>query len=210
SQQLFFKEKLKESEERHARQGDSIYLLQPQLKEGLGGLRDLHTALWMAKVKFKVHGFRDLVALGVLGERDVAGMDAALDFLWRVRNAMHFVTASHQDHLTFDLQDVLAPQLGFGRGRVGTEAFMRRYYTEAPTVHRLGEAVIARCVQVAEPVRYTAPPVRTIRDGMRIQGTLLSVTGREVFDADPAAMVEVFVEAQRHGARRSPATVGLL
>jgi [protein-PII] uridylyltransferase len=210
SQQLFFKEKLKESEERHARQGDSIYLLQPQLKEGLGGLRDLHTALWMAKVKFKVHGFRDLVALGVLGERDVAGMDAALDFLWRVRNAMHFVTASHQDHLTFDLQDVLAPQLGFGRGRVGTEAFMRRYYTEATTVHRLGEAVIARCVQVAEPVRYTAPPVRTIRDGMRIQGTLLSVTGREVFDADPAAMVEVFVEAQRHGASLSPATVELL
>ncbi len=209
-QQAFFKEKLRESEQRHARQGDSIYLLQPQLKEGLGGLRDLHTALWMAKVKFKVHSFRDLVALGVLGERDVADIEAALDFLWRVRNAMHFATGSHQDHLTFELQDVLAPQLGFGSGRAGTETFMRRYYTEATTVQRLGEVVIARCVQVTEPVRYTAPPVRTIRAGMRIQGTMLSVTGREVFDDDPAAMVEVFAEAQRHGASLAPGTVELL
>jgi [protein-PII] uridylyltransferase len=210
NQHLFFKEKLKESEDRHARHGDSIYLLQPQLKEGLGGLRDLHTALWMTKVKFKVHRFRDLVALGVLGERDVADMDAALDFLWRVRNVMHFITGIHQDHLTFDLQDALAPELGFGAGKSGTEAFMRRYYTEATTVHRLGEAVIARCVQATEPVRYTAPPVRTIRDGMRIQGTVLSVTGQGVFDDDPAAMVEVFAEAQRHGASLSPATVELL
>lgn len=210
NQQRFFKEKLKESEERHARHGDSIYFLQPQLKEGLGGLRDLHTALWMAKVKFKVHRFRDLVALGVLGECDIAAMDPALDFLWRVRNAMHFTTGSHQDHLTFDLQDVLAPQLYFGPGQGGTEAFMRRYYTEATTVHRLGEALIARCVQATEPVRYTAPPVRTIRDGMRIQGTVLSVTGGEVFHDDPAAMVDVFAEAQRHGASLSPSTVELL
>jgi [protein-PII] uridylyltransferase len=210
NQQLFYKEKLKESEERHTRQGDSIYLLQPQLKEGLGGLRDLHTALWMAKVKFKVHRFRDLMALGVLGERDIADMDGALDFLWRVRNAMHFATGSHQDHLSFELQDVLAPRLGFGPGKAGTEAFMRRYYTDATTVHRLGETVIARCVQVAEPVRYTAPPIRVIRDGMRIQGTVLWVTGREVFEEEPAAMVEVFAEAQRHGASLSPTTVELL
>jgi len=210
NQPIFFKEKLKESEERHAKQGDSIYLLQPQLKEGLGGLRDLHTALWMAKVKYKVHRFRDLVAIGLVSERDVVEMDAALDFLWRVRNAMHFVTGNHQDHLTFDLQDVLAPQLGFGRGKRGTEAFMRRYYTEATTVHRLGETLIARCVQGTEAVRYTAPPVRTIREGMRIQGRVLSVTGAEVFEDDPAAMVEVFGEAQRHGASLSLATAELV
>jgi [protein-PII] uridylyltransferase len=208
--QAFFKEKLKESEERHVRHGDSIYLLQPQLKEGLGGLRDLHTALWMAKVRFKVASFRDLVALGVLTDRDIGDMDAALDFLWRVRNAMHLATGSHQDHLTFDLQDRLAPQLGFGPGRAGVEAFMRRYYTDATTVHRLGETVIARCVQVAEAVRYTAAPVRTIRAGMRIQGTVLSVTGRDVFEEEPATMVEVFAEAQRHGASLSVGTRELL
>src|SRR5262249_26230426 len=195
---------------RHARMGDSVYLLQPHLKEGMGGLRDLHTALWMAKVKFKVHALRDLVALGVLTDGDVVALDHALDFLWRVRNAMHFASGQHQDHLTFDLQDRVAPELGFGAGRRAVERFMRRYYTDATTVQRLGEMIIARCVQATEPVRYTAPPVRVIRDGMRIQGTVLSVTGREVFEREPATMLEVFAEAQRHGTSLSPATRALL
>src|SRR5437667_147143 len=88
----FFKEKLAENTERHARAGDSVYLLQPQLKEGQGGLRDLHTALWMAKVKFKVRSFRELVTLGQIAERDVLELEEALDFLWRIRNALHLAS----------------------------------------------------------------------------------------------------------------------
>src|ERR1700745_1479520 len=98
----FFKEKLAESIERHARAGDSVYLLQPQLKEGQGGLRDLHTALWMAKVRFKGRSFRELVALGVVSETSITEIEHALDFLWRVRNAMHLAAAGHQDLLSFE------------------------------------------------------------------------------------------------------------
>jgi [protein-PII] uridylyltransferase len=206
NQQAFFRDKLKESEERHAKVGDSIFLLQPQLKDGVGGLRDLHTALWMVKVRYKVRSLRELVPLGALGERDVAELDRALDLLWRVRNAMHFVAGRHQDHLTYELQDVLAPQLGFGAGRPGLTAFMHRFYAEATTVHRLAEAIIARCIQVNQPLRYTAPLVRVIRKGMRIQGRLLSVTDRRVFEEDPASVIETFAEAQRHGVALSPAT----
>lgn len=198
-QAAFFKEKLAESVDRHARSGHSVYLLQPQLKEGQGGLRDLHTALWMAKVKFKVRSVRELVALGVLAERDVVALDAAIDFLWRVRNAMHFETGSHADHLTFEMQERLAPALGFGEGRGGTEAFMRAYYANATTANRVSEAIIARCSVQSEPYRRSPVPVRIIRDGMRIQGGTLSVTGRSVFERDPSAIVAVFAEAQRHG-----------
>src|SRR5439155_753258 len=74
----FFKEKLAENTERHARAGDSVYLLQPQLKEGQGGLRDLHTALWMAKVRFKIRSFRELVTLGQMAERDVVELDPSV------------------------------------------------------------------------------------------------------------------------------------
>src|SRR3989442_15674288 len=109
----FFKEKLAENTERHARAGDSVYLLQPQLKEGQGGLRDLHTALWMAKVKFKIRSFRELVTLGVIAEAAVGELETALDFLWRVRNALHLAADGHQDQLTFDLQERIAPTLGF-------------------------------------------------------------------------------------------------
>lgn len=210
NQQAFFRDKLKESEERHAKLGDSIYLLQPQLKDGVGGLRDLHTALWMVKVRYKVRSFRELIPIGVLVERDIFDLDRALDFLWRVRNAMHFVTGRHQDLLSYEMQEVLAPQLGFGTGRPAVTAFMHRFYAEATTVHRLAETIIARCAQVSQPVRYTAPSTRTIRKGMRIQGGVLSVTGRDVFEEEPADVIEAFAEAQRHGVALSPATRQLL
>ena len=210
NQASFYKEKLAESVERHARAGHSVYLLQPQLKEGKGGLRDLHTAMWMAKVKFKVRAMRELVRLGVVSERDIAALDDALDGLWRVRNALHFTARGHQDLLTFELQDTLAPALGFGEGRAGVERFMRTYYRHATTLNRVSEAVIARCTQLAEPYRRAPLPVRPIRDGMRIQGSILSVTGREVFEREPLALLEVFAEAQRHGASLSAGTADLI
>ncbi|TMA46763.1 MAG: [protein-PII] uridylyltransferase [Deltaproteobacteria bacterium] len=206
----FFKEKLAENSERHARAGDSVYLLQPQLKEGQGGLRDLHTALWMAKVRFKVRSFRELVTLGVIGERHVLELEQALDFLWRVRNAMHLATGSHQDLLTFELQDRLAPALGFPEGRSGVEAFMRTHYQHASTVNRFSEMVIARCVQAPERSPSQLPPARLIRDGMYVQGRTLSVAGREVFEQRPAALIHVFAEAQRHGVTIAPATRELI
>ena len=206
----FYKEKLAESLERHARCGDSVYLLQPQLKEGQGGLRDLHTALWMAKVKFKVGALGELVTLGVITERTMAELDHALDFLWRVRNAMHLATNTHQDLLSFELQERLAPALGFPAGRPGVEAFMRTYYGHATTVNRFSDMVIGRCLQQAEPYRGLQPTSRMIRDGMRIQGRTLSVAGIEVFERDPAALVHVFAEAQRHGATLSPQTRELI
>src|SRR5207245_8956332 len=142
----FFKEKLAENTERHARAGDSVYLLQPQLKEGQGGLRDLHTALWMAKVKFKVRSFRELMTLGQIAERDVVELEEALDFLWRIRNALHLASDRHQDLLTFELQERLAPALGFPDEQAGVEAFMRAYYSRAAVVYRLSGAVSACCV----------------------------------------------------------------
>jgi [protein-PII] uridylyltransferase len=204
----FYKEKLAESAERHHKNGDSVYLLQPQLKEGPGGLRDLHTALWMAKMKFKVRDFRALVTVGVVAERDVAELETALDFLWRVRNAMHLATKSHQDQLTFELQDRLAPTLGFAPGKPGVEAFMRTYYGHAATAARFAEAVVARCVAATEPYRRSTP--RVIREGMRIQGRTLTVTDRALFARDPAAIVAVFAEAQRHGVTIAPATRDLV
>jgi len=192
----FVREKLAESIERHDKAGDTIYLLQPQLKDGKGGLRDLHTALWLAKVRFRVRTMRELVVLNVLSEREVQELEDALDFLWRVRNGMHLVANAHQDLLTFDLQETLAAAFGFGEGQVGREAFMRTYYRHATTANRVSEAVIARCVQSAEPYRGRLT-VRTIREGMRIVRDVL-VVGRERFEQDPATLVEVFLESQRH------------
>ena len=193
----FVKDKVAESMERHQRAGDSIYLLQPQLKDGKGGLRDLHTALWMAKVRFRVRTMRDLVACNVLSEDEVGELEQAVDFLFWVRNGMHLLADSHQDLLTFELQEQLATQMGFGDGPKGREAFMRAYYRQATTANRVSEAVLRRCVRSAEPFRGRLS-VRTIRDGMRVVRGELAVAGRSLFEREPTALVDVFLQAQRH------------
>ena len=209
-QQKFMAEKLAENEERHARAGHSVYLLQPDLKEGQGGLRDLHTALWLAKVRYRVRSVRELVQLGVLRTQDVDALGQALDFLWRVRNAMHFATSRHHDRLTFELQDQLAPVLGFGDGREGVERFMREYYRQATVVSNLSDWLVAHCRQMATVYRAAPAPVRTIREGMRVRENELSVTGRPVFEEDPTLLVTVFAEAQRHDVSLAPATAMLV
>src|SRR4029079_14527592 len=83
----FFRDKVAESAERHRRYGDSVYLVEPHVKEGEGGLRDLHTAMWLVKVKYVVQDLPELVAKGVLTENEFEEIRVARDFLWRVRNA---------------------------------------------------------------------------------------------------------------------------
>src|SRR4029077_5392820 len=139
-----------------------------------------------------------------------AELETALDFLFRVRNGMHLVTGAHQDQLTFELQECLAPAFGFAPGRDGVEAFMRTYYRHATTVNLFSDMVIARCVQAPEPYRGSQPNARVIRDGMRIQGRTLAVAGPAVFAQDPAGVVQVFAEAQRHGATLAPATLDFI
>lgn len=202
----FVRAKLAESAARRARAGGSVYLLQPDVKEGQGGLRDLHTALWVASVKFKVHHLRDLIPIGVVSEHDVDEIETAVDFLFRVRNAMHFAAGAHQDQLTFELQEQLAPALGYGPGPAGEEAFMRAYFEQATAVDRLTEAIIRRSTETPQRRAMRPPVVRTVDDGMAIQGRQLSVR-RDRMAREPAIIVRAFGEAQRHGVTLAPTTL---
>ena len=103
NQQKFFKAKLEESRGRHEKYGDSIYLLEPQIKEGEGSLRDLHTAMWLAKVKYKVHSLEELVQKAIITDGELREVVEARDFLLRVRNSLHFI--SHRHYGSADLRD---------------------------------------------------------------------------------------------------------
>lgn len=196
----FFQEKLAETRARHERFGDSVYLLEPQLKEGEGGLRDLHTAMWMAKVKFKVHAVEELVQKGVITEREMTEVTAARDFLWRVRNALHFLSNRHQDQLTFEYQEKIAVDLGVvdTATRKGVEEFMRTYYLHAATVNRFGEMISERCIERPLPQRLIGRlNRRQIRPGVVVGHGMLSITGIEVLHADPSNFIRIFADAQR-------------
>ena len=209
----FFQEKLAETRDRHQRYGDSVYLLEPQLKEGEGGLRDLHTAMWMARVKFKTNSIAALVQKSVITEREREEVEAARDFLWHVRNALHFRSGQHQDQLTFEYQERLAEDLGFQptANLKAVEHFMRTYYLHAATVNRFADEIIERCLERPRPYRLIGRFItRQIRPGVRISSGILSISGAELLRDDPTNLILVFVDAQRHDVAISNSTKRVL
>ncbi len=199
NQDKFFATKLEESRKRHAQYGDSIYLLEPQIKEGEGGLRDLHTAMWLAKVKYKVHSLEELVQRAVITEPEAAEVIEARDFLWRVRNSLHFLTGRHFDQLSFEMQERIEPMLGFKpeEGQAAGSALMRAYYQHASTVHRFAEGLIARVTENSPGGRFfRRTPTRKIRPGVIVQRNLLSIAEPDFFKRDPLNLITIYADCQ--------------
>jgi [protein-PII] uridylyltransferase len=192
----FFQDKAQESEERHLKYGGAIYILEPHLKEGVGGLRDLHTAGWLAKVKYKVKELRELIAKGVVSASLLAAVTDARDFLWKVRNGLHILARAEHDLLTFEYQDQLAPSYGFA----DVTSFMRCYYGHATVIADFADSMFERC---RETPRFSSflgrARGRTIRDGVRIVDDALVVTKAGIFTQEPVNIVTIFHDAQRHG-----------
>ncbi len=202
NQQKFFQAKLEESRERHAKYGDSIYLLEPQLKEGEGGLRDLHTALWLAKAQYKVHSLEELVQRAIITAAELNEVSEARDFLFRVRNSLHFLSKRHFDQLTFEYQERIAPVLGFKpeNGLSASAMLMRAYYQHASTILRFSEGLIARVVQGVGNGRFGRRlAARQIRPGVIIQQNLLGISDPDLFKRDPLNLMTIYSDCQAHG-----------
>jgi [protein-PII] uridylyltransferase len=206
NQQKFFQVKLQESRDRHRHYGDSIYLLEPQIKEGEGGLRDLHTALWLAKVKYKVHSLPELVHRAIISEAELEEVVRAQDFLYRVRNSLHFLSRRHHDQLTFEYQEQIAPLLGFTADDSGSasSALMRYYYAQAAAIHRFSEGLIARVTEDPAAGRFMRRTGgRQIRPGVLIQGRLLAIAEKDFFAHAPINLITIFADCQAHGVELS-------
>ena len=196
----FVQAKVDESQARHKNFGGSVYLLEPEVKEGLGGLRDIQTARWIARGKLKAKDLDALVNQGVIGAADAAGLKESQDFLMRVRNEMHFASAKHQDQLTFEQQEKVSDALGFqSEGTLrGVEVFMRAYYLHAMQISRLAELIVHRVTDCDKP-RFTDKLIgRTLREGVRISKGHLTVTKPEVLQNDPVNLIRIFDDAQKY------------
>ncbi|HEX5262557.1 MAG TPA: nucleotidyltransferase domain-containing protein, partial [Phenylobacterium sp.] len=142
----FVAAKLKERDERHARAGASRYMVEPNVKEGKGGLRDLNTLFWIAQYLHPGEPIEKIMQLEMFERREVRAFIQAFDFLWAVRGHLHFATGRPEERLTFDLQPEIARRMGYGdRGDApAVERFMRRFFLIAKEVGALTRVFAAK------------------------------------------------------------------
>ncbi|HYY53436.1 MAG TPA: [protein-PII] uridylyltransferase [Myxococcales bacterium] len=200
----FIGDKLEEFNERRRRYGGSVWLLEPHLKQGKGGLRDLQAALWIARVRHKVAGLGEAGERGLLPHREVTAARAARDLLWRLRNELHYATGRRDDRLTFDNQRRLAQALGYADdpgGELGVEKLMRDAYIALQEIARASDALINRCAIEDAPrsLLKRVPRPRPIDDAFKVWNGRITVNDKEVFARRPADMVRLYAVAETWG-----------
>jgi len=209
----FIRDKLAESRLRHANYGGSVYLLEPEVKEGEGGLRDIHTARWIARVNLNAKDLDALALGGIIDSGDVAQLKESQDFLFRVRNELHFSNGKHQDQLTFADQEKVSAALGFeGEGTLrGVEVFMRRYYLHAAEISRLASFIIHRVTEAGRPLLGARYPFgRNLREGIRLARGDLSITKPVLLKSEPANLIRIFDDMQKYGCKPAHDTRALV
>lgn len=200
-----------EIQARRERWGSVIGVQEPNLKEGAGGLRDLHVAGWVARARWGFSGVDALRRAGLVGAVEHARALRAYDFLLRVRNEAHFRTGRRTDRITLDLQPALAESLGYSdqRSASASEIFMRDLYLRAREVHRFCRALLMRAefAQPEEPVlsfgRGKGRGARAVGPERRYRvrdGRLHADADAPLPDDEPLRLFEVFQVARRHGA----------
>ncbi len=201
----FIKNKVEERKKRLEKYGSSIYILEPNLKEGEGGLRDLHTALWVAKIRYKVTEPHELIVKGIISEEELQSYDSALSYLWRVRNELHYQAGRKNDQLTFEAQINLASFFDYhDEGKsLAVELFLRDYYMHATRVEHLASSIISRCaVRDEGPMKFLGYFTRRpIGEGFYVLKGELIIPNEEVIAEDPARLMRIFEYAQKQGVK---------
>jgi len=188
---------------RHKQHGDSLYLLQPNIKEAAGGLRDYHTAYWVLQATQPGGGrIDDFLHVGLLTEEESRAYLAALDFLWRVRNEAHLATGRKHDQLGFELQEKIADSFGYANGEEGdaqlpVERFMGDYYRHARAIRNYSLLAIEQCQARARGMLGNRK-VQELKEGYRIVDGHLEIPHTSFLSERPVRVMEAFAVAQEH------------
>ena len=199
SSRRFFEAKVREQHLRHRRFDDTGYNLEPNVKEGPGGLRDIQTVAWVARRHFGAETLGGLVDHGFLTAEEIRALESGRSFLWRVRFALHVLTRRAEDRLLFDHQRALAGMLGFedGGGRLGVERLMKRYYREVMELSRLNEMLLEHFEEAILHARRRER-VKPLNRRFQAVNGYVEVTRKDVFRRHPFALLEVFLLLQQH------------
>ena len=204
--EAFVVAKLSERDDRHRRMGDTRYVLEPNVKEGKGGLRDLQTLIWIAKHLYQVDSLHDLVIHNVLLREEAVRFTKAQNFLWTVRCHLHYLTGRPEDRLTFDVQTEIGRRMGYTdrAGAVSVERFMKHYFLIAKDVGDLTRIFCAALEADAKrPPRFNLWRLGLGRvkeiDGFQLDGERLNLRHDRQFKDTPVDMIRLFQVTQARG-----------
>jgi [protein-PII] uridylyltransferase len=197
----FVEAKLSERQKRHAASGESRYLVEPNVKDGKGGLRDLHTLYWIAKYLYRVENVSQLVDVGFLTGDEHKAFEEAEEFLWLVRCHLHLVAGRAEERLTFDTQIEVAKRLHFvdDKGERGVERFMQRYFLTAKTV---GDLTRIFCAALEAQNKKSWPSfgrmipgvgrMRAGSEGFYVEQNRVNIDSVDVFREHPNNLLRLF------------------
>ena len=208
----FVTAKLAEREERHRRAGQSRYLVEPNIKDGKGGLRDLHTLFWIAKYVYRVRDADQLVERGVFDAQEYRTFRRCEDFLWSVRCNLHFYAGRPEERVSFDMQREIAQRLGYTShpGMQDVERFMKHYFLMAKDV---GDLTAILCAKLEDQQAKPAPVLSRVMAKLRpatkrrklpdneafiIDHNRINLASPEVFKRDPVNLIRIFRLAQKN------------
>ena len=208
----FVTAKLAEREERHRRAGQSRYLVEPNVKDGKGGLRDLHTLFWIAKYVYRVRETDELLERGVFDAQEYRTFRRCADFLWSVRCNLHFVCGRAEERLSFDMQREIAIRLGYTShpGMQDVERFMKHYFLIAKDVGDLTAILCAKLEdQQAKPAPVLSRMMARFRpstkqrrvpdsDDFIVDNNRINLAAPDVFKHDPVNLIRIFRLAQKN------------
>jgi len=193
----FFEAKVREQAERHLKANDTAYNLEPNVKTGPGGLRDIQTIAWVAKRHFGADSLDGLATYGFLSAAELRRLKQAQAFLWRVRFGLHALTGRREDRLLFDHQIRLALAFGYEDASytLAVEQFMQRYYRTVMDVSLLNELLLEL---FREAILSESEPPRPLNARFQVRNGSLEAVSEEVFARTPSALLELFALLQQN------------
>lgn len=219
----FIDAKMAERDQRHRRTGESRYKVEPNIKDGKGGLRDLHTLQWLCKYLYGTDIGPELVEKGVFTKAELATFRHCEDFLWTVRCFLHFMTGRPEERLTFELQPGMAEVLGYRRTQAlrAVERFMKHYFLIAKDV---GDLTTILCSALEMQQLKTSPGLNRLlnplswrtrrqvrqRTEFRIDNDRINVADKDVFNRDPVNLIRLFAQAEHTDAFLHPDAIRLI
>ncbi len=194
SSKAFFKAKLDEQEQRHAKFHNTAFNLEPNIKNSPGGLRDIHMIGWVSKRHFHAHDLHELVTHGFMTEDEYHAICNAQNLLWKIRFALHIITGRREDRLLFDYQKQLASLFGYQDkpSAIAIEQFMQHYFRTAKTIRELNELLLQSFrEEIVEDQKNSLP--QKINHHFQLINNYIETNHEKVFHENPTTLFELFI-----------------